>query len=347
MSIILSCPVCSTDLSVRVTSHFIVQSQINIGKTSPSRNSSSITAHHLYFWLICRPFKDLDYFYTCAPLHKNICFGFIVFGVFILMHVFVSVDSRLHYLTGCAGVTQGCSFSQHHALRVAPRPGHLPPLYGVLPHTQSEYIFSHFTHPSRITLSCFLAERPSTKVTQQREIFMSQHHKVCHSFVSVWVCQELYVCVWWNGTLWFQCVSCSFLLGTWSDLSLLLCATCDTSRFTTFPRKFQRIQVLFIFLLIFSADFIIFFNIYKHQKAPGLSLFLSFLLFFTSSVGVMASCVSRTAGRCHGNRWGLLWQQGDVKGGQMQGSYTEKDSLCWAGTWYWKCLVLNASYVNM
>ncbi|TKS76256.1 Gephyrin Molybdopterin adenylyltransferase [Collichthys lucidus] len=34
------------------------------------------------------------------------------------------------------GVAQGYSLSQHHALGVAPRPGHLPPLYRFLSHTQ-------------------------------------------------------------------------------------------------------------------------------------------------------------------------------------------------------------------
>lgn len=43
------------------------------------------------------------------------------------------------------------------------------------------------------------------------------------------------------------------------------------------------------------------------------SLFLSlYSLSLTSSVSVASPCVSRTAGRCHGNRWvGLPWEQRD------------------------------------
>ncbi|MEQ2192714.1 hypothetical protein XENOCAPTIV_015987, partial [Xenoophorus captivus] len=51
----------------------------------------------------------------------------------------IHFDPRLHYLAGCAGVTQGCSLPQYHALRVTSRPGHLPPLYCFLSHTQSEW----------------------------------------------------------------------------------------------------------------------------------------------------------------------------------------------------------------
>uniref|UniRef100_A0A3P9NTR4 molybdopterin molybdotransferase n=1 Tax=Poecilia reticulata TaxID=8081 RepID=A0A3P9NTR4_POERE len=51
----------------------------------------------------------------------------------------IHFDPRLHHLAGCAGVTQGCSLPQYHALRVASRPGNLPPLYCFLSHTQSEW----------------------------------------------------------------------------------------------------------------------------------------------------------------------------------------------------------------
>lgn len=48
-------------------------------------------------------------------------------------------DPRFHRLTGRAGVAQGYGLSQHHTIRVAPRPGHVPPLHGLLSDTQSEY----------------------------------------------------------------------------------------------------------------------------------------------------------------------------------------------------------------
>lgn len=48
-------------------------------------------------------------------------------------------DPRLHHLAGCAGVTQGYGLAQHHAVRVAPCPGHVPPLHGLLSDAQSEY----------------------------------------------------------------------------------------------------------------------------------------------------------------------------------------------------------------
>uniref|UniRef100_A0A674MNP7 Gephyrin n=1 Tax=Takifugu rubripes TaxID=31033 RepID=A0A674MNP7_TAKRU len=48
-----------------------------------------------------------------------------------------SQDPRLHHLAGCAGVTQGYGLAQHHAVRVAPCPGHVPPLHGLLSDAQN------------------------------------------------------------------------------------------------------------------------------------------------------------------------------------------------------------------
>lgn len=56
----------------------------------------------------------------------------------VCVWVYVISDPRFHYLAGCAGVAQGRGLSQHHALRVTPCPGHLPPLYRFLSHTQSK-----------------------------------------------------------------------------------------------------------------------------------------------------------------------------------------------------------------
>lgn len=75
-------------------------------------------------------------------------------------------DPRLHHLAGCAGVTPGYGLPQHHAVRVAPCPGHVPPLHGLLPDAQSEYTRSARRAAADVSAafpsSCDLAEKENS-----------------------------------------------------------------------------------------------------------------------------------------------------------------------------------------
>lgn len=81
-------------------------------------------------------FLDLKYF------SLQVCYLYVSTSTHVLsvsVCIYATSDPRLHYLTGCAGIAQGHSLPQHHALGVAARPGHLSPLHRLLSHAQSEY----------------------------------------------------------------------------------------------------------------------------------------------------------------------------------------------------------------
>lgn len=148
-----------------VTSHLIVQSQLDVGKTPPPDMSLFVlTVSH--FWghlpsivsnpqsscgclsLTCSR-REVWTIYTCVSMdleYQYVYACWVLPCVVFFMHgclrtsvcVCATSDPRLHYLAGCAGFAPGHGLSQHHAFGVAPRPGHVPPLYRFLSHTQSE-----------------------------------------------------------------------------------------------------------------------------------------------------------------------------------------------------------------
>ena len=112
--------------------------QSSCGCLSLTCSCREVWTIYIYIYIYTCVSMDLEYqyVYACRVLP---CVVFFMHGC---LRTFVCVcatsDPRPHYLAGCAGFAQGHGLSQHHAFRVAPRPGHVPPLYRFLSHTQSE-----------------------------------------------------------------------------------------------------------------------------------------------------------------------------------------------------------------
>lgn len=87
-------------------------------------------------------------------------------------------DPRLHHLAGRAGVTQGYGLAQHHAVGVAPRPGHVPPLHGLLSNAQSEYTQSACRAAAGVSSAfpSLLLGSAKRKKTQFQSVRISNHH---------------------------------------------------------------------------------------------------------------------------------------------------------------------------
>lgn len=169
-----SCPALSAAWTLlhgsvgRVTSHLIVQSQRDVGKSYFS------PCCHMFTSICINPVSRLQV--LNVPIIWEVCSVWTTplvcvprcVYIHVCLHTFVCLcaisDPRLHYLAGCAGVAQGYSLSQLHALGVASRPA-LPPLYRLLSHTQSEYMcsllfFLYFVRT--FTLQRFISWTPSS-----------------------------------------------------------------------------------------------------------------------------------------------------------------------------------------
>lgn len=139
-----SCPALSAAWTLlhgsvgRVTSHLIVQTQMDVGKTLPTQQVCHFSpCCHIFTSICINPVSRLQV--LNEPIIWEVCSVWTT--TLMCVSTWTISDPRLHYLAGCAGVAQGYSLSQLHALGVATRPA-LPPLYRLLSHTKSEYMCS-------------------------------------------------------------------------------------------------------------------------------------------------------------------------------------------------------------